>query len=303
MATDNCEICGSKVEAPTDWAVIHRNCPRCGHYHFSSLVPRRWPDDERGRVLLSGWVREQNDVGILPTIDAEVSNRVQAMRMPGYRERAAKLLRFIATKKKRPDALFSSHELFTDLEMLGRTYSWTPEDANVLVKILHGDGYVVEGAAIETFFLTARGILAFEDQSASGMQFAQGFVAMSFSSSMADAWTNGFDPAIRSAGFQPMRIDLKEYVGGISDEIIAEIRRSRFVIADYTEQKNGVYFEAGFGLGLGLTIIPTCRADEIDKLHFDIRHLNTLTWADPNDLASRLGSRIIAVVGTGPHQS
>ena len=33
---------------------------------------------------------------------------------------------------------------------------------------------------------------------------------------------------------------------------MAEIRRSRFVVADYTGQVNGVYFEAGFALGLGL---------------------------------------------------
>jgi hypothetical protein len=45
---------------------------------------------------------------------------------------------------------------------------------------------------------------------------------------------------------------------------MAEIRRSRFVVADYTGQRNGVYFEAGFGLGLGLVVIPTCRADEVD---------------------------------------
>ena len=61
-------------------------------------------------------------------------------------------------------------------------------------------------------------------------------------------------------------------VGGITDEIMAEIRQSRFVIADYTGQKNGVYFEAGFALKLGLTVIPTCRTDEVGKLHFDIKH-------------------------------
>src|SRR6266436_6864511 len=62
----------------------------------------------------------------------------------------------------------------------------------------------------------------------------------------------------------------------------------RFVVADYTGQANGVYFEAGFALGLGLTVIPTCRADEVPKLHFDIRHLNTLAWTKPADLALKL---------------
>ena len=127
---------------------------------------------------------------------------------------------------------------------------------------------------------------------------AQGFVAMWFDPSLQDAWINGFDPGIRVAGFRPFRIDA--YVSGITDEIMAEIRRSRFVVADYTGQANGVYFEAGFALGLGLRVIPTCRADEIDKLHFDIKHLNALLWNTPADLAEGLNRRIRAVIGAGP---
>jgi len=61
-----------------------------------------------------------------------------------------------------------------------------------------------------------------------------------------------------------------------------------------------VYFEAGFALDLGLTVIPTCQADEIDRLHFDIRHLNTLAWTKPKDLAVKLSQRIRAVIGAGP---
>ena len=97
---------------------------------------------------------------------------------------------------------------------------------------------------------------------------------MWFKDDLRDAWTNGFDPGIRAAGFHPVRIDDKDYVGGITDEIMSEIRRSRFVVADYTGQRHNAYFEAGFALGLGLTVIPTCHADENDKLHFDNRQLN-----------------------------
>ncbi len=113
----------------------------------------------------------------------------------------------------------------------------------------------------------------------------------------------GFDPGIRAAGFQPSRIDKKDYVGGITDEIMAEIRRSRFVVADYTGQVNGVYFEAGFALGLGLRVIPTCRADEVPNLHFDIKHLNTLLWSPLAALPDGLNRRIRAVIGVGPAAS
>jgi hypothetical protein len=122
---------------------------------------------------------------------------------------------------------------------------------------------------------------------------------MWFDASLQDAWTNGFYPAIRAAGFRPVRIDREEYVGSVSDEIMAEIRRSSFLVADYTGHRNGVYFEAGFAAGRGLTVIPTCRASDMDNLHFDIRHLNTLRWITPDDLASALEARIRAVIGAG----
>jgi hypothetical protein len=57
---------------------------------------------------------------------------------------------------------------------------------------------------------------------------------MHFAEGMRDAWTNGFDAGIRAAGFQPIRIDQKDYVGGITDEIMSEIRQSRFVVADFS---------------------------------------------------------------------
>ena len=72
-------------------------------------------------------------------------------------------------------------------------------------------------------------------------------------------------------------------------------------VADYTEQVNGVYFEAGFALGLGLLVIPTCRENQIGKLHFDIRHLNTLPRKTPEDLSANLTKRILAVVAAGPN--
>ena len=99
------------------------------------------------------------------------------------------------------------------------------------------------------------------------------------------------------------RIDAKEHINGISDEILAEIRRSRFLVADYTLTNNGVYFEAGVAVGLGIPVIGTCRADHLDKLHFDIKHINTLKWETPAQLARDLTKRISGVIGNGPSPS
>jgi hypothetical protein len=109
------------------------------------------------------------------------------------------------------------------------------------------------------------------------------FIAMWFNSLMDKALNEAIRPAITDAGLNPFRIDDKDHNNNIDDEIIAEIQRSRAVVADFTKHRGGVYFEAGYALGLGLPVIWTCREDEKDKLHFDIRQYNTIMWEDSEE--------------------
>ena len=204
--------------------------------------------------------------------------------------------------KKHPELrkLTNLAEVTTELELLGVNYSQTSDEAMDLIYILLDDGCLKWGPTPGVNgSLTSKGLLTAEALGAS-RSGSRRFVAMSFDQSLHEAWTNGFDPGIRAAGYHPVRLDDKDYVGGITDEMIAEIRGSRFVVADYTGQRNNVYFEAGFALGLGLTVVQTCRADETADLHFDIRHLNTLVWKSPDELAEGLNRRIRAVIGAGP---
>src|SRR5262249_39657567 len=96
----------------------------------------------------------------------------------------------------------------------------------------------------------------------------------------------------------------------IDDEIIAEIRRSRFLVADFTCEllehegktfalpRGGVYYEAGFAQGLGIPVIWTVRSDCIDHVHFDTRQYSHVVWDDRADLRTKLRTRIGAVIGT-----
>jgi len=114
------------------------------------------------------------------------------------------------------------------------------------------------------------------------------------------AYEEAIEPAIGRAGFTSMMIGNKEHSNRIDDEIISEIRRSAFVIADFTGHRGGVYFEAGFAMGLGLPLIWTCHKDDMPNLHFDIRQYNCIDWTDHRDLHVRLQKRITALFGQGP---
>lgn len=124
----------------------------------------------------------------------------------------------------------------------------------------------------------------------------QAFVAMWFDGSLEEAWKYGFKEALSVAGYIPIRIDLTEHNEKICDRIIAEIRKSGLLIADFTGQRGGVYFEAGFAMGLGIPVIWTCRQDDSENLHFDTRQYNHILWSEPEDLRKKLVNRIEATI-------
>lgn len=68
------------------------------------------------------------------------------------------------------------------------------------------------------------------------------------------------------------------------------------MVADFTGHRHGVYFEAGFAMGLGIPVIWLCQEDEIDKTHFDTRQYNHILWNSAEDLYQKLLNRIQATV-------
>ena len=120
-------------------------------------------------------------------------------------------------------------------------------------------------------------------------------------SSVKAAYEEGIELAICDSGYEPKRIDRDQTVDKIDDAIILEIRRSRFVVADFTHgsagARGGVYYEAGFAHGLGIPVIFTCRKDMIDELHFDTRQYAHIVWDKASDLRTSLRDRILARIG------
>lgn len=126
---------------------------------------------------------------------------------------------------------------------------------------------------------------------------------MWFDAKMNEAWENGIKRAVESVGFDPRRVDFEEHNDDVIDRMLALIRESRFVVADFTAHRPGVYFEAGFTKGLGLPVIWCCKQDDMDMVHFDTNHFNHIVWSDPADLEKKLSIRILATVGSGPLKS
>ena len=132
----------------------------------------------------------------------------------------------------------------------------------------------------------------------SAIDSKQAFVAMWFDSTMKDFYAKGIKPAVEEAGYIAVRIDLKEFNNKICDELIAEIKRSNFLIADFSGLRSGVFFEAGFAKGLGREVIFTVRKEDVEELkeHFDTRQYNHIVYNSPEDLRKKLYNRIGATI-------
>ena len=288
--------------------------PRAGGlYRVRSVPPsdlrvlHNLDDDVRIRLTtLLVDLRNQGDE--TPRVTPELVERAQRTRPLAVDVRAERLLRFISTQLRSiGDGVVLDWMGATeaaDMQALAWSESASVSDTQFLLKYLDSVGWVEPHNNGHRVTVEGYRRLA---EAKTNVDSGQAFVAMWFGDKMNEAYARGIEPAIQDAGYKPMRIDRKQDVVKIDDEIIAEIRRSRFLVADFTHgddgARGGVYFEAGFAFGLNIPVIYLCREDSINKIHFDTRQYHHITWSSPEKLCERLTKRILALIGEGPGRS
>jgi hypothetical protein len=313
------------VEAPGGHLDI--SCLRCGSYRISTeAVAFTDPDgfSEEQSANISGYIRENAGLMILT---ADISS-LKALRTPPVAEKAMKGL--VALTKRYPTAgaaISFSFEFAEQRRLLLGAASMDGKDINeacdddlrVILELqsrcwarsFHELEYLIhyflqaEGLAADSgngyFVLTPRGWDRADQIRRGSIESDKAFVAMSFLPEYTNLFTNGLAPGIRAAGYDPVRIDRVEHNNRIDDEIIASIRRCKFLVADFSVNRGGIYFEAGFALGLGRPVIWTVRSEDLGDVHFDTRQYNFLRWT--NDalpaLTEALQNRIEASIGRG----
>lgn len=290
-----CPVCkynqGVKKERISS-SMEHHECPVCGEYEMPVFAPEVHGATSPNRKL-SAWIREQNERGELVQFNKKAMIENVLASIPDYSppEKQLRLLQAIAKKSRIPGAEIilscdkdiplaycsSSKELAFYLEAL--------EERRLLKK----DIWKVK--------ITSRGWDYVDKHTSDLEEKTQAFVAMSFSDAMRPMWDEAIKPAIQGAGYTPYRVDEDPHSDNIIFKIMAEIKNSRFLVADITEQRNGVYFEAGYALGSGLPVIWSVRRDDADNVHFDTAQYNQIRWGSAEELRECLFDYICAIIG------
>jgi nucleoside 2-deoxyribosyltransferase len=243
----------------------------------------------------------KSDYSPFPVHSYEDLKRVLDKPDPSVREKLLMLLRYIARLSNYPGQTVGL-EPASDYPVL---CAKNRAETDFYIQALGEDGMISIERTLgrePNCIITTRGWQELEKAEQSGAYSPNGFIAMWFDPSQ-DATRESIKSAITAAGYRPIRIDEVEHVNRIDDEILAKIRQSKFLVADFNGQRHGVYFEAGFMLGLGRTVIWTCSKSDFDKVHFDTRQYNTIVYENTDELKTRLQFRIEAILGKGPIQA
>lgn len=317
VSMDQCKLCNGKPSEVEFGGSIDKcrvKCPKCGVYILIDNAIDTEPDNfvkERLHLIsaVARWSSERGNVlKVEPALlrdRSEFEARILSVCPRNTQEKLNRILAYIAEK-----ASFPSDKILIDkYSICPLFYCKNVKEVTAYLMHLMGSNLVdfsglmfykkigAEGYQLE---LTVEGWQKVEEQAKPNIESKQAFVAMWFDNEMKSAYSEGIAKLEEDTGFSMHRIDMSEFNEKICDKILAEIRKSRFVIADVTGHRQGVYFEAGFAMGLGLPVIWTCREDQKDKCHFDTRQYNHIFWTEANELREKLGDRIRATVGMVP---
>lgn len=310
MTLRSCPFCESAVVSQ----INHENdsqrvtCPKCGYYHISGEaaddgVPRNITAEEK--ILFSSYLRnystKKNPVWITNDLLSKIGQVVLPYKKMPVLEKLNRIIRYIAEKSQ----FIGDRVKINYVNDFIIFFCKNRDELDGLMmhlngqKIIQNNRPMSEADFLEVLcILTVEGWEKYEKLQDVNPFSKKVFVAMNFDKNFDEIFHKAISPACDECGYKAVRVDKTEHNDKICDRIIADIRQSRFIIADFTGQKNGVYFEAGYAQGLGLDVIRSCKKEEIDgnKLHFDIRQYNHIPWETVEDFKKQLVDRIKATI-------
>jgi hypothetical protein len=298
---NNCFVCKHDIPETGTQAngITLIDCPVCSKFEVSEqiLLNREGIEDDKLHIY-SGALREHEQRGESPYYFRDVPTLLASVRVPANTfDKLDKLLLAIDARSS-----YFGQELHVRIQTdYSLAYSQNENEFQNLLQMAGKIGYVSRHPRVgghDRIALDTDGLNRLIDLQKTQIRSDQAFVAMNFDGSMEKVYETGIAPALEATGFKPMLISRKDHDNKIDDEIIAEINRSGLLIADFTGQRQNVYYEAGYAKGLGIRVIFCCRENQIKEAHFDVRQYYHVTWNTPEELKEKLTRRIQAGLPT-----
>lgn len=321
-----CKICGqdatySSISGRAGSQII---CPRCGRFSISDIfehfgIP---PELRQMRYVIQAILRERWERRT-PTFlildknadrDGEVvtlEDLLSSSTLPtSPEEKAMRLLKYI---KKETGEDFGKPILIRETDY-PLAYAKDPNMLLSLIGVLQEKGYIkITGYLnLRTVTITSDGWTKIEELEKTRPESVIGFVAMWFGGykkekadhpkyepvTKADrnACYDAIQTSFHDTPYRPLRADDIESNNDINAEIIQAIKGSKFLIADVTGNRGGVYYEAGYAKAAGMEVIWLCKQGFETDRHFDTEHYNHIMYSTYEELTEKLHRRILATI-------
>lgn len=311
---EKCLFCDESANA--EWIdslsrIMHYSCPNCGEYTVSDALRKNIISSSDvlkvEKNIISGYIRRNNDLYLqMEVLTTENINKIEhdPSTPKTLMQRLERVLLYYYTKSSE----YGSSFYIRDDVQYSIGYCNNSEEYFRIIDVLHDVGYFdrfSKTMASRTFSVSFRGWSKAEELLTTNINSNSVFVAIGFSGDYLKVLDFAIKPACEELGFDAFLITEKEYNNDINDKIIADIKSSKFVIADFTYNNQGVYFEAGYAQGRGLEVIRTCNKSWFDgqddkgvknHLHFDVNHYNFILWDNYEDLKEKMKNRIRATI-------
>ncbi len=293
---DICKICGNQAQStgldPLD-VKVSIDCSVCGRYILTDSFDPGNYEDKSKFYKVSSWIREQNDIfSHTSTIDLKKFDEILEMKDKKIQEKFDLMMLHLGEYKNQQ----------VSRKIYAQCWARSMDEFRKLFKraidyeLIKGNTYI--GGEVSFSDFTFEGIQYIENLEEPNKSSKNIFVAFNFEEGLYKIFNTHVKETIEELGFNYVVVNQNttEHDKAISDEIIAKLKSSRIVIADFTNHRNSVYFEAGFAMGMKIPIIWTCQEGHTEDLSFDTRQYPHLVWKDGEDLKEQIMNRIKVIL-------
>lgn len=311
--SNNCAICSGALHQMSvqKGSTYYYNCSNCGPYGVSNQLLEDGLLNEKGKIIACFLLQhptstlERNGENTPLILSRDILKFEDSYVAPNALELLDNFLSYYCTVGKIGEEFRGVKKL--NLSIAAKTLeldagAWVVKQADKMGWLDSFRAREASGGYYDvTFEISAIGWQAFYERQKSDALSQQAFLALQFSN---ETLRNIIVPEIKlactRAGFNLLAVNENRKAGLIDNKIRVDIRNSRFLVVDLSDQNQGAYFEAGFAEGLGKPIFYICDKEVFDKhhrtekrektVHFDVEHHDIIVWDkdNPKDVGEQL---------------
>jgi hypothetical protein len=286
----SCPVCGNSTkEVLSNGDYMELDCPKCGHYKLSGsaevVLNTRLLENPNRIPLVSHYIRKRvitaEDIPLITS--SWIDNTVENGSLPSPLEQAHNLILWLGDNLK--DRLDKQISWNKD-SIASEIGAYNDNSVIAVLNMIANKGLVPKTERSTHLSLTYTGWELYEELKKGIAESKRAFMAMPFGYDRLNRYFEEFYvPAVADTGYKLERVDTNPGAGSITNRMLVEIRRSKFLVCELTHDNNGAYWEAGFAEGIGKPVIYLCKEDKdpanpTKRPHFDIRNHQTVFWTD-----------------------